>query len=63
MGHTYRKERSFDERRGAKKRVSAEVNRKHNKNHRLTDVLYEDDEEIDFEDDYEFEEIQYNKQK
>jgi hypothetical protein len=63
MGNTYRKERSFDERRSSKKRVAAEVDRKYNKNHRLTDVIYEDDEDIEFEDEYEFEEVQYNRKK
>lgn len=63
MGRTYQKERSFDERRNTKKRATAEVDRKYNKNHRLMDVIYEDDDDIDFEDEYEIEEFQHNKQK
>jgi hypothetical protein len=66
MGNTYRKERSFDDRRNNKKRVAADVDRKHNKNHRLADVVYEDEDDIefdDFEDYYESEELQHYTKK
>ena len=64
MGHTFRKEKSFDERKDnkPKKRWNAEIERKHNKNQSIIDVLYEDDDEIEYEDDY-VDEVQYNKKK
>jgi hypothetical protein len=66
MGHTYRKEKIFDERKDnkPKKRWNAEVERKSNKNHKAIDVLYEDDEFIEYEDEYEEDQqVQYNRKK
>jgi hypothetical protein len=66
MGHTYRKEKIFDERKDnkPKKRWNAEVERKSNKNHRVIDVLYEDDDIIEYEDEYEEDQqIQHNRKK
>ena len=63
MGNTYRKEKVLDERTSNKprKRLSADVDRKQNKNQRLIDIIYEDDDLIDFEDEYESGTIQHNK--
>jgi hypothetical protein len=65
MGNTYRKEKVLDERNSNKprKRWSADIDRKQNKNQRLIDVVYEDDEFIDFEDEYESGPVQHNKKK
>jgi len=65
MGNTYRKEKVLDERTSNKprKRLSADVDRKQNKNQRLIDIIYEDDDLIDFEDEYESGTIQHNKKK
>lgn len=66
MGHTYRKEKIFDERKDnkPKKRWSAEIERKSNKNHKAIDVLYEDDEFIEYEDEYEEDQqVQHNRKK
>lgn len=64
MGNTYRKERSFDERHDnkPKKRRHAEQERKFNKNQNLIDVIYENDDDIEYEDDY-VDEVQYGRQK
>ena len=64
MGHTYRKEKSFDDSKTnkPKKRWTADHERKQNKNHRVIDVLYEDDDYIEYEDNY-VDEVQYNKKK
>jgi hypothetical protein len=64
MGNTYRKEKSFDERRDNKpKKVhNAEYQRKINKNKKFIDVVYEDDEDIEYEDDY-VDSVQYNTKK
>ena len=50
MGHTYRKERTFDDRHGhkQKKHIVQEVERKQSKNVRVDDY-FEDDTEIDYE--------------
>lgn len=69
MGNTYRKEKSFDEwsNNRSKKHKTAEQQRKTTKNQRLIDIVYEDDDEIDFEDeygdDYEPDDVQHNQQK
>jgi hypothetical protein len=64
MGNTYRKEKSFDERRDNKpKKIHiADYQRKNNKNQRLIDVIYEDDDNIEYEDDY-VDTVQYNTKK
>lgn len=63
MGNTYRKEKSFDERRDnkPKKRLNADYNRKDNKNN-FIDVAYEDDQDIEYEDEYD-NTIQHNTKK
>ena len=65
MGNTYRKEKVLDERTSNKprKRLSADVYRKQNKNQRLIDIVYEDDDFIDFEDEYESGPVQHNEEK
>ena len=64
MGHTFRKEKSFDERKDNKPKKSwnAEIDRKYSKNQSVIDVLYEDDYDIEYEDNY-VDEVQYNKKK
>lgn len=64
MGHTYRKEKSFDERfdNKPKKRRNADHDRKSNKNQNFIDVIYEDDDDIEYEDDY-VEQVQYSRKK
>ena len=61
MGYTYKKEKSFDDR-NSKKRLAADVQRKQNK-YRVRDVIYEDDEDIEFEEPNETYELQHNRQK
>jgi hypothetical protein len=65
MGHTYRKEKTFDEKRDnkPKKRWHAEVERKTNKNQNFIDVIYEDDEFIEYEDEYDDQKFQHNRKK
>jgi len=65
MGNTYRKEKTFDEKRDnkPKKRWNAEVERKTNKNQNFIDVIYEDDEYIEYEDEYDDQELQHNRKK
>lgn len=66
MGHTYRKEKSFDDSKTnkPKKRWNADHERKQNKNQRIIDVLYEDDDTIEYEDEYEEDwPVQYNRKK
>lgn len=64
MGNTYRKEKSFDERRDnkPKKFRNADHERKLNKNQNLIDVIYEDDADIEYEDEY-VDSVQYNTKK
>lgn len=64
MGHTYRKEKSFDERHDnkPKKRRNADQERKINKNQKYIDVIYEDDDDIEYEDEY-VDNVQYSRKK
>lgn len=62
MGRTFTREKNFDERGKGKKRLIADRQRKENKN-KIIDVVYEDDEDIEIEDEYEFEQIQHYKPK
>lgn len=64
MGNTYRKEKSFDERydNKPKKRRTYDQERKINKNQKLIDVIYEDDDEIEYEDEY-VDNVQYSRKK
>lgn len=63
MGRTFTREKTFDDNRGkGKKRLIADRQRKENKN-RIVDVVYEDDDDIEFEDEYETDYVQHNKQK
>lgn len=65
MGYTYKKEKSFDDR-NSKKRMTAEIQRKQNKHNKVRDVLYEDGDDIefdDFEEYYEPRTVQHNRQK
>lgn len=64
MGNTYRREKSFDERRDnkPKKLRNADTDRKINKNQNLIDVIYEDDDDIEYEDEY-VDKVQYGRKK
>lgn len=64
MGNTYRKEKSFDERRDNKpmKHRNADHDRKINKNQNFIDVIYEDDNDIEYEDEY-VDKVQYSRKK
>jgi hypothetical protein len=53
MGHTFRKEKSFDDKRSHKKIMVKEVERKQVKNQRFSDYYNEEFEEDEFEDGYE----------
>lgn len=62
MGHTYRKEKSFDEYgRGGKKRLNSILEKKYTKNQNM--VFIEDEEDYEEEEEHEFEQIQSDRQK
>lgn len=63
MGRTYNRDKSFDDRSSkGKKRLLADQQRKQDK-HRIVDVVYEDEDDIEFEEEYEIDYFQHRKQK
>jgi hypothetical protein len=62
MGHTYRKEKSFDDYgRGGKKRLNSILEKKYTKNHNI--IVVDEDDDYEEEDEHEFEQFQSDRQK